>query len=118
MRLKVVGPRVMIKVAEATEQFNKDVPEFLRSKDFEVAMSGNDQKRWYEASQEGVVVQVGETCWTNPALGYGTDAWKPWCKPGDRIMFVQYAKDVVVDPDTKEKFFVINDVDVLTRVGE
>jgi co-chaperonin GroES (HSP10) len=115
--IKVLGHRVLIKVPDVKEQLNKDIPEGLAKSGFIVQAESKDaERRWFEASQEGEVVQTGPMCWKSAALGFGLSDWTPWCKPGDKVKFVQYSKDVVIDPDTDEKYFVVNDVDILAIV--
>ena len=116
--IKVSGPRVLIKPKQVTEQFNRHVPEGLKKMNF-VIETGADERRWFEATQEGTVVQIGDTCWKNPAFGFGIEGanWEPWCKIGDEVAFTQYSHKKIEDPQSKEVFFVVNDVDIQAVLG-
>lgn len=59
----------------------------------------------------GEVVQKGSTCYQHESMGLS-----PWCEVGDTIMFAAHGGRQVTDPDTEEKFWVINDEDVFAVI--
>lgn len=108
MSLKIVGHRLLVKPDPLEEQIN--LPETLKESNFKVHKSVTQQKMEEAGTQTGTVIQVGSTAWRSFD---GQDIfWKPWCKEGDRIIFARYSGKFVEDPDTKERFMVINDDDV------
>jgi co-chaperonin GroES (HSP10) len=88
----------------------------LKEGGFEVVKPVDLEKREEAGTQIGTVIQVGPTAFR--AFDGSDPNWKPWCKPGDRIIFARYAGKFVDDPETKERFFVINDEDVQVKVYE
>jgi len=64
------------------------------------------------ATDVGIVVDMGPTAYKD--VGDGT----PWCKVGDTIVYGKYGGKIVTDPDTKKKFVVLNDQEVICIVKE
>jgi co-chaperonin GroES (HSP10) len=114
MSLEIVGHRLLIKPDPVKEQV--DVPEGLKVGGFEVVKPADLERREEAATQIGTVIQVGPTAFR--AFDGNDPNWKPWCKPGDRVIFARYAGKFVEDPYTKERFFVINDEDVQVKVND
>lgn len=114
MSLEIVGHRLLVKPDSVKEQV--DVPVSLKEGGFEVVKPVDLEKREEAGTQIGTVIQVGPTAFR--AFDGSDPNWKPWCKPGDRIIFARYAGKFVDDPETKERFFVINDEDVQVKVYE
>ena len=114
MSLEIVGHRLLIKPDPVKDQI--DVPEGLKEGGFEVVKPVDLERREAAGTQIGTVIQVGPTAFR--AFDGNDPNWKPWCKPGDRIIFARYAGKFVEDPETKERFFVINDEDVQVKVND
>lgn len=112
MSLQVQGHRVLIKPDTLKEQL--EVPKGLKDSKFEIVKPLDIEKREEAATQVGTVIQVGPTAFR--AFDGQDQNWKPWCKPGDRIIFTRYSGKFVEDPVTKEKFMVINDEDVQVTI--
>ena len=108
MALTVRGHRLLIKPDGVKEQY--DIPEALKGMKFEVAMDVDLERRTEVATEIGTVVGIGPTAWR--AYDGKDEKWEPWAKVGDRITFVKYAGKFTSDPVTKEKFIVLDDVDV------
>jgi len=91
--LKALGYRMLIEVEEVPETTAGGIILAQQTKDAD------------EAAQEfGRVVDIGEFAFKEyPAK---------WCKVGDMVSFQKYVGKVIVDPETKKKFRVINDIDV------
>jgi Co-chaperonin GroES (HSP10) len=115
MSLEVLGHRVLVKPDAVKEQKEIDVPASLKEKGFQVHMDSDMEKREAAGTQIGTVIAVGPTAWR--AYDGNDPKWQPWCKAGDRIIFARYAGKWVEDPETKERFFVINDEDVQVKVN-
>ncbi len=94
--LEVVGNRVLIKPKDLEVKTQSGI----------VISYGNDEKRHKMATMEGTIAGIGPCSWEDYADG------KPWAKVGDRVIFAQYAGKIVQDPETKEEFFVVNDIDI------
>lgn len=59
-----------------------------------------------EANIFGTIVAVGANAWK------AFDDGEPWAKVGDRVAFAKYGGFVIEDPDTKERFRLLNDEDI------
>lgn len=98
LKIRVPGHRVLVK-PEAVEKVSKGG-----------IILAQDDKRQFMATDRGTVVDVGPMCWRN--YDYGQPDWKPWCKPGDQVVFARYAGKIVKHPETEEEFFLMNDEDI------
>lgn len=114
MSLEIVGHRLLVKPDPVKEQI--DVPNSLKEGGFEVVKPVDLERREEAGTQIGTVIQVGPTAFR--AFDGNDPNWQPWCKAGDRIIFARYAGKFVEDPESKERFFVINDEDVQVKVNE
>ncbi len=92
--LKVVGDRVLIRP--------KDLEK--KSKGGIIIEYGDQEKVYKMATQEGEIVDIGSEAYS--------EYKEKWVKVGDRVIFAQYAGKFVEDPETEEKYIVINDIDV------
>lgn len=68
---------------------------------------GAQQLREELAQVDGVVVAMGNTCYS--------DQPEPWCKVGERVVFGKYSGIIREGKDGK-KYRVINDLDVVATV--
>ncbi len=94
-----VGFRVHVKPDESeTEKYAREIG-------IELADSARNENR--KAVSTGTVLDVGPEAFK----AYGGD---PWCKVGDRIVFVRYSGYTVGEKE--DKFLVINDEDVVTKL--
>lgn len=60
-----------------------------------------------EAAQTtGTLIAVGPNAWT-------CDGELPWAKPGDRVYFARYIGALVIDPETGDKYHLMNDEDIM-----
>jgi len=97
--LKVIGDRVLIKPKALKSEHE------VEGSNIKIAISyGTEEKLHKMASQEGTIVGIGPEAWSD----YKTK----WCDVGDNVIFAQYAGKFVIDPETKEEYVVINDIDV------
>ena len=88
------GHRVLVKVEEA---------ETVTKGGIIVAQTIADKNT--EANIFGTLVAVGETAWKD----FGGRAW---ATIGDRVAIAKYGGFVIEDPDTKEKYRLLNDEDI------
>jgi co-chaperonin GroES (HSP10) len=66
-----------------------------------------DKDRELHATTEGTVVALGDTAYLK------VDDGRPWCQPGDKVLYAKYAGAMVKDPTTDEDFVVVHDVDIV-----
>ena len=97
--LEVLGNRVLIKPKELEKKTEGGI----------IINYGSMEKQHEAATMEGTIAGVGPCCWED----YGKQGW---VKIGDDVIFAQYAGKIVKDPETEEKFFVVNDIDVQVKV--
>ena len=70
---------------------------------------GSQQLREELAQVDGIVVAMGNTCYTDQA--------ETWCKVGDRVVFGKYSGIIREGKDGK-KYRIINDLDVVATIEE
>lgn len=93
--IKPAGHRVLVKVreAETTTAAGIIIPDAI-------------SERQTEANVFGIVVAVGPTAWK------AFDDGEAWAQVGDLVAFAKYGGFVIEDPDTKERFRLLNDEDI------
>ena len=89
------GHRVLVK-AEEVEKVTKGG----------IILSDTAVDRNTEANIFGVIVAIGEAAWK------AFDDGAAWASVGDRVAFAKYGGFVIEDPDTGEKFRLLNDDDI------
>lgn len=101
--MKVVGDRVLIAPKDLKRKSDSGLIELAY---------GDTEKAHKMATQEGTIVQLGPEAYKEYSA--------PWVRPGDEVIFAQYAGKFVEDPETKESYIVINDIDVqvITKEAE
>lgn len=87
------GHRVLVKVDEIEE----------RTKGGIILVDADKQT---EANIFGTIVAVGLNAWK------AFDDGDPWAKVGDKVAFAKYGGFIIDDPDTKERFRLLNDEDI------
>lgn len=93
--IEPAGHRVLVKVEEAEEVTAGGIIVPSTTKD-----------RNTEANIFGTIVAVGQNAWK------AFDDGHAWAGVGDRVAFAKYGGFVIEDPDTKEKFRLLNDEDI------
>lgn len=99
---RITGPRILIQIDETELQKVSSllhIPEEVLKKDTAANISG-------------IVLQVGEQAYNLPSQTTRDGESVPWCKPGDRVIFGQYAGSKILKPEAKG-LVIINDEDVL-----
>lgn len=95
--IQPAGHRVLIKPDPIEE----------RTKSGIVVLATEEARIMEQAAQiTGVIVEVGFTAWK------AYDDGVPWARVGDRVFYAKFAGKEVTDPDTKEKFIIVNDEDI------
>lgn len=100
--IKIKGHRILVKPKEI-EEFTEGgiyLPDPIR-----------EQERI--RTGRGIVLQLGATCYSHPDLGID-----PWCQEGDMILFAARGARQVIDDETDERLWVINDEDVIAVLVE
>lgn len=101
--IEPVAHRLVIKAFDITE--SDDV--YKSAKGAGLILSGEDKlKREQAAVDRGTIVSIGPTAFRD----FG---WEHTLVIGDDIVYAKYAGKDVEDPETKEKFILINDEDVV-----
>ena len=72
----------------------------------------DDERRERAALQTGVVVGVGNTCWTGDSFN------EAWCVEGDHILFSKHSGRFVQDPTDDSEYLIMNDTDVLCVIED
>ncbi len=55
----------------------------------------------------GKIIAIGPNAWK------AFDAGEPWAKIGDRVVFAKYGGFILEDPETKTKYRLLNDEDIV-----
>ena len=102
MKLKPAGHRVLIKLKTVEEEYKTSsivLPEELKARHQAGIVSGE-------------VVELGFTAFR------AYDDGEPWCKVGDKVLFVQYSGLNYEDKETNTMYQVINDEDVIAVIED
>ena len=95
--IKPVGHTVLIKYDEAEKMTESGIYIHIDT-------------RLEDASQViGTVVDYGDQAWKAFSKDF---TGEPWVKKGDRVFFARYAGKMIEDPDTEEKYMIMNDEDI------
>jgi len=112
---EVTGHYVAIDVDEVEKVSKGGI---VLSEDYDV----NKAARVEAASTTGVVVGIGAMAWK--AYDGGDPDWKPWCKLGQRVVFVKHVAKIFEDKDSVGKdgkpknIFIIADENILMVLPE
>lgn len=87
------GHRVLVKVDEIEEKTKGGI----------ILVDADKQT---EANIFGTLVDVGPTAWK------AFDDGDAWAKIGDKVAFAKYGGFVIIDPDTRESYRLLNDEDI------
>jgi co-chaperonin GroES (HSP10) len=111
-RLAPVAHRILIRPDRIEDEaVLEDEFKDLKKTGFAIAHVDGGEKRKKRAVTVGEVLDIGWMAWK--AIDGNLEGWKPWAQVGDRVHFGRYAGEQVIDPDTKEVLFFINDEDIL-----
>jgi co-chaperonin GroES (HSP10) len=103
--MKIKGYRILVEVKEV---------ETISAGGIIIIVNKRDERMEASASQIGVAVQVGHTCWKSSTIEQ-----EPWCYVGDTILFSKHSGRFVYDPEDNDKeYMVIQDTDVIAVIKE
>ena len=105
MSIKVVGFRVLVKKDEVTEE----------TTDGGIVLPDIDRQLRRVRTNTGVVVGVGDVAYKAYSDDYTGERW---ATVGDRVIWAEHSDKVILDPDTKEIFSVVNDDDIIAVVTD
>ena len=74
-----------------------------------VRVTGTEKLREELAQVDGVVIEMGQTCFINEP--------RPWCKVGDTVIFAKYAGIMYKGKDGKT-YRIINDDNIVATTTE
>jgi co-chaperonin GroES (HSP10) len=112
MKVAPLGHRVLVKIVDLEDRD----PAFKSAKAAGIVLAHTEEKdRRRAGSDRGYVVEVGPDAFKGFYLNSnGTlDGFKPWVKAGDFIAFAKYGGMVLSDPNSDDKYVVMNDEDVV-----
>lgn len=114
--IKIRGHRVLVKL----EKLEEVDPTYARMRKSGFAIPESEDKQRAEvALDRAVVAAVGEDAFKAFYLNSNgsLDGFKPWCEVGDVVAFAKYAGKQIDDPETHEKYVVLNDEDIVAVLG-
>jgi chaperonin GroES len=92
------GHRVLVKIDEVEEKTSGGI-----------VIPKTTAAQQEEAGIFGTLVAVGETAWKD----FGG---RSWAAVGDRVMIARYGGFIAQEPGTAEKFRILNDEDIISRI--
>lgn len=106
MALKAVAFRVILRVKEAVSEHE------VKGTSIKLALPV-DKKLERQAYTEGTVVDIGPDAWAayRPSLPFAG------LKEGDRVFYAKYSGKWIADPETGEELLIVNDEDIVAKVG-
>ena len=116
--IRICGHRVLLKM----EKLEDADPTYKRMKAMGLALAETEETKRLEAGlDKGTVVEVGpdafKAFYLNSNPGSDLSGFEPWCKVGDFVAYAKYAGKLLEDPETHQKYMVINDEDVVAVLG-
>lgn len=111
-KYKVIGWRILVKPDDLDEILQEQVPEFLKEAGLKVVLPEKMQKMVESATVAGEVIGIGD--WAFKAYFRSMNGEEFVCpvKVGDRVTYARYAGQPWEDPETNEKFVLLNDEDI------
>lgn len=99
MSIEVFGFRILVKPHDVMKsEYKTDIPGFV--------VAGKEKEREQQAVDKGIVVAFGPSVFNDYSFDNPLTV-------GDNIVFAKFAGKAVTDPETDEKFVIINDEDVV-----
>lgn len=107
--LRPLGGRVLVRPDRLEEV--DPVYKAAQAAGLSIWANENDKKREEQAVVKGTVVSIGDMAFQAP-VGDGN----PWVIIGSRVYYAKYAGKEVEDPETKDKFLLLNDEDLCVEI--
>lgn len=101
MALKAVAFRVILKVKEVAEKSKGGI------------VLAVDKRLERQAYTQGTVIDIGPDAWA----AFKTKEEFAGLKIGDTVFYAKYAGKWLADPETDEEFLIVNDEDIVAKVG-
>ncbi|MCR4308169.1 MAG: hypothetical protein NUV80_06440 [Candidatus Berkelbacteria bacterium] len=115
MTIKIVGPRLLVKqdkIEDRDPDSTSARVKAAKAAGLEVIQSVDKETMLEQAAQVyGTLIAIGSRSWF-PPVGDGT----PWAKVGDRVQYAKYAGAYTKDPETGEKYTILNDEDIIAVI--
>lgn len=102
MKLKAVGPRILVKLEKSELE--------KKSERSGIALPDSVKEKNFVGSQVVTVVDIGPMAF-QPPVGDGT----PWVEIGDQIMIAKYSGEMKWSDDG-EAYRAINDEDIIAKI--
>lgn len=103
MKIIPAGHRVLVK----PDNIEEIDPVIAAAKKAGLVLTDMASRMEQTAIDTGTVLAVGPTAWK------AFDDGHPWASIGDKVIYAKFGGKLVVDPDTKEKFLILNDEDCI-----
>lgn len=103
MNITPAGHRILVK----PDNIEEIDPVLASAKRTGIVLSDMTARTEQTAVDTGTILEIGVNCWK------AFDSGVPWAKVGDKIIYAKFGGKLVVDPDTKEKFLILNDEDCI-----
>ncbi len=102
MPIKPLGHHVLVHIEEVEVKSKGGIviPEKVR-----------DAER--KGAEIGIIVSIGSTAWMAEGLGGAR-----WAEEGDKVWFAKYGGKEVIHPDTKEKYLILLDTDIIAKLED
>lgn len=74
-----------------------------------IAIPDTVSDKWRIEADTGVLIAIGQTAWK----GIDGHDGSPWAQIGEHVVYAKYGGKVMTDPETKEKYILLQDKDVI-----
>lgn len=81
--------------------------EALKSKLIDIPDTVSD--KWRIEADTGILIAIGQCAWKGIEGHDGT----PWAYKGDHVVYAKYGGKVMTDPETGEKYILLQDKDII-----
>lgn len=103
MKIIPSGHRILVK----PDSIDSTDPMFKAAKAAGIHIPDMAQRMEQTAIDTGTILDIGPNAWK------AFDGGEPWAQVGDKIIYAKYGGKLVEDPETKEKFLILNDEDTI-----
>lgn len=102
--LEPAGHRVLVKPDDIEE--TDEITKSAKAAGIQIVQDERTKKAKEATQIWGTLVAIGKTAW----LAY--DNGEHWAEVGDRVAYAKYGGSFIDDPDTKERYVILNDEDI------
>lgn len=97
--MKPVGFCVLVKPDEPAEALKSNA----------IAIPDTVSDKWRIEADTGTLVAIGNCAWK----GINGHDDSPWANVGDHVVYAKYGGKVMKDPQTEEKYILLQDKDII-----